>query len=124
MSVLGRIPFPVALALLAAATLAGVVGLYRAGFGRYSLLAIGVTAAVAVLYLREYVRRPLEAPEPPAPAPPPGSGGVPANAPTPAAAPVPEPEKFEPIDESEPFDDPVEEAARLDAGHPPPSGES
>ena len=89
MSAFGRLPFPVALGLLAAISLGGVAGLYWLSWGRWSLLAVVVAGVLAVAYLYEYQRD-----APPAP---------PSSAP--AAAPEEDPE---------PFEDPVEEAARLD----------
>jgi hypothetical protein len=125
LNALRRLPFPVALTLLAVATLAGVAGLYYAGFGKYSLAAVVVTAIVALLYLREYSKLPVVVPPlrpRPEPATPTSSEPQSSSPSDPAPTPAAPPEKFEPIDESEPFDDPVEEAARLDAQHPGPSG--
>ena len=87
-SALGRLPFAVVLAVLAVATLAGVFVLVRLGFGLSSLAVLVLTGAIGALYLREYAQRPLARPTP--------------------KAPVAE-------ESEEPFDDPVEEAARHDA---------
>ena len=92
MTFLRRVPLPVAVGVLAALTLLGVVGLDRLGWGRWSLLAIVVAGAFAVVYLVEYNKD--------------------APVPTPRAAPTPEAQQAEADDE--PFDDPVAEAARLD----------
>lgn len=92
MTVLRRVPLPVAVGVFAAATLGGVVGLGRLGWGRWSLLAIVVVAAFAVLYLYEYNK------DAPAPGPRAAGSAEPGNAGA----------------DEEPFDDPVAEAARLD----------
>jgi hypothetical protein len=64
-SVLERLPFPVALVILAAATAAGVVAFARFGSIVYLVVTVVVVGAFAVLYLREYARLPGPAPRPP-----------------------------------------------------------
>jgi hypothetical protein len=61
-SVLERLPFPVALAILAAATAGGVVAFAHFGSVVYLIVTVVVVGAFAVLYLREYSR--LPGPEP------------------------------------------------------------
>lgn len=92
MTFLRRVPLPVAVGILAAVTLLGVVGLDRLGWGRWSLLAIVVAGAFAVVYLYEYNK----------------------DAPTPIPRVTPAPEAQQAEADDEPFDDPVAEAARLD----------
>ncbi|MCI4325824.1 MAG: hypothetical protein L3K00_08120 [Thermoplasmata archaeon] len=65
MSVLVRLPFPAALAILAAATAGGVVAYAHFESIVYLIATIVVVGAFAVLYLREYSRLPGPAPRPP-----------------------------------------------------------
>jgi hypothetical protein len=69
-SLFGRIPFPVAVVVVAAVGVALVLLAELFGLGVYGLLTLVVPAALALLYLREYDRRPLERPPHPSPSPP------------------------------------------------------
>ena len=122
-----RLSLPSATGILAVATIGGIAGLYELHLHVYALGALVPVLVVAVIYLRAYAERPLivrpPRPSPPAPAPPtatpaPPSGPVSPPATPPTSPPEPPPE---PIDESEPFDDPVEEADRLEST-PTPAG--
>lgn len=120
-----RLSLPSATGILAVATIGGVAALYELHLRVYSLLAMVPVVVVAAIYLRAYAERPLAVPaprtaRPPAAEPsvpePPSSGESLLTEPQPPLVPL------EPIDEGEPFDDPVEEADRLESTPPPPSG--
>jgi hypothetical protein len=122
-----RLSLPSATGILAVATIGGVVGLYEIHFHVYALAALVPVLVVAVIYLRAYSERPLVVrparPSPPAAPPSTGTPAPPSGPGSPAVPPTPEspPPPPEPIDESEPFDDPVEEADRLEST-PSPAG--
>jgi hypothetical protein len=122
-----RLSLPSATGLLAVATIAGVVGLYELHLHTLALIALVPVLIVAAIYLRAYSARPLHVPPRPPSAqtrtatPPPASASVSApelGTPEAAASTVP-PEPEGPIDENEPFEDPVEEADRLGSGTTP-----
>ncbi|GEM_PF-6910855 len=117
-----RLSLPTATGLLAVATIAGIAALYELHLRVYSLLAMVPVIVVAAIYLRAYAERPLAVPpprRPPAPASAPPAGAPAPGAPAPVE-PAASPAIEEPIDDSEPFDDPVEEADRLGPAPPDP----
>jgi hypothetical protein len=120
-----RLSLPSATGLLAVATIAGVVGLYELQLHTLALVGLVPVLIVAAIYLRAYSARPLHVPPRPASAqprtatPPPASpSGPELGTPEAGAGTVP-PEPEEPLDENEPFEDPVEEADRLGSGTTP-----
>jgi hypothetical protein len=121
-SVLQRIPFVAALAIVAAGTVVGVYVAARTHEWEWLVVALVLVGAFAVQYLREYSRLPgpetavETAPEPERPAPT-------ASPPTQAvdgtpSAPGPAEEPAE-VDTFDPDFDPVAEADRLERGAPP-----
>jgi hypothetical protein len=80
-SFFGRLPFPVALGIVAVVGVVLVLLAELFGLGVYGLLTLVVPAALALLYLREYDRRPLERPTHPSPSPPSEAIGPPAPIP-------------------------------------------
>jgi predicted lipid-binding transport protein (Tim44 family) len=97
---LQTIPFGLALGLLAAGTLIGVLGLSVLGFGVAALLVIPVAVALGLVYLWSYAQRPQARPVESEPA---------------TAVAVPSPATPEVLDDpDEPFEDPVELADRAD----------
>jgi hypothetical protein len=129
-SALGRLPFPVALALLAAGTAAGVVVSVKTGTILWLIVAIAGVAAFGVLYLSEYARLPGPENQPAQPKPTPQERGIfadetpaPAVA-VPAARPAPEPPTGPvEVDTFDPDYDPVAEADAIEAqtATPPPA---
>jgi hypothetical protein len=83
---LTRLPFPVAVAVLAAGTAAGVVASVRTGTVLWLLVAVAGVAVFGVLYLREYAKLPGPEDEPAAPKPPRRKPQVFANETPPPAA--------------------------------------
>ncbi|HEV8049857.1 MAG TPA: hypothetical protein VGP88_04625 [Thermoplasmata archaeon] len=127
-SFLQEIPFPGALAILAAGTVAGVYATARTGEWWWIVLALIAVGLLAVLYLREYAKlpgpewvpepraKPVEAPAaaPDAPAP--------TAADEPAAESATAPSGPVEVDKFDPDYDPVAEADAIEShgGAPPP----
>ncbi|MCI4335780.1 MAG: hypothetical protein L3K17_01085 [Thermoplasmata archaeon] len=113
MSAWGRLSFNVVLVVLAAVTLAGVIGLRLAGAGIYALAFILVPVIAAIVYVYENRDHPpidlSPRPSPPAP------GGPAAGTAEPVPSGPAPPEEPMPSGD-EPFDDPVELADRIDRG--------
>ncbi len=125
MTFLQRIPFPGALAILAAGTAAGVYASARTHEWWWLVAALAIVAVVAVLYLREYAQLPgpESAPRPRTTPPEPGTApGSAATAEREASVPDPSSEGAGPVevDKFDPEYDPVAEADRLEASEPKP----
>lgn len=124
MSVLERLPFPAALGILAAGTVAGVVVSVRTAVWLWLVVALVGVGAFAVLYLREYSQLPGPAPRlapkrTAKPRPEFFATETP-PAPTPAPTPVVEPDTGPvEVDRFDPEYDPVAEADELAPAPPP-----
>lgn len=111
-----RLSMPIATSILAGAAILGVAGLYELHLHAFALVALVPVLAAALWYLRAYAARPLRTEA----APPPPPIAAPAEAVPGAAATSPS----EAPRDGEPFEDPVEEADRLDRGTGPPPPEA
>ena len=122
MSVLVRLPFPAALAILAAGTAAGVGVSVRTGTFLWFVVTLAAVAAFGVVYLREYARLPGPEDEPVPPRASRNSSAMFAGEPEPPKATV-NPPSAEPevgpveVDAFDPEYDPVAEADELET-HP------
>jgi hypothetical protein len=127
-SFLQEIPFPGALAILAAGTVAGVYATARTGEWWWIVLALIAVGLLAVLYLREYAKLPgpewvpeprAKPAEPPAAAP---DAPAPTAADEPAAESATAPSGPVEVDKFDPDYDPVAEADAIEShgGAPPP----
>jgi len=119
-SFLQQIPFPGALAILAAGTVAGVYATARTGEWWWLVLALVVVGLLAVLYLREYAKLPGPewAPEPRAKSSEPGADAraeVPPSTTAPAAPEAPNASSGPvEVDKFDPEYDPVAEADEIE----------
>lgn len=125
MSVLQRIPFVAALAILAAGTVAGVYVSAKTHDWLWFVVAIAAVAVLAALYLREYAKLPGPEDRPP-PAPRPSavaSAAATASEMNSEGAPEPAPASTGPVevDKFDPEYDPVAEADALETTAPKPA---